>query len=128
MTNHWNQSRSNFRTGEPVDHLRAKDFIGTLLHQSGWDVQYEYPLVDSLVDKYHHNYDIVAIKKMVIVEIDDPNLHSKPRKRANDLIASNHALQKFPHAKFLRLDKYEVNAEPDIMTEYLNEYFWPFIK
>ena len=126
MTNHFGQSRSDFRTGEPKDHLEAKEFIGAALKLSGYDVQYEYPLVDPLEHGYKHKYDVVAFKKMMVIEIDDPNLHAKKQKRINDKIAKDRVLDHFPHTKFLRLDKYEVLNEAT-MPSYLNSDFWPYV-
>jgi hypothetical protein len=126
MTNHWNQSRSSFRTGEPVSHLQAKEAIGTMMKWSGYDIQYEYPLLGNMVKKYTHNYDIVGFKQILVVEIDDPALHSKPRKVANDKVAMNYTSKFFPHATFLRLNKDEINSQ-DTIKEYLEGAFWPYV-
>lgn len=124
MTNHWNQNRSTFRKGEPMDHQMAKEFIGTHLKMCKYDVQYEYPLVDSLAMDYKHNYDVVAFKHCLVVEIDDPDLHSKPHKVANDKRAESYVDKFFPRATFLRLDKDELNSV-DTVTEYMSDNFWP---
>lgn len=125
MTNHWNQNRSSFRTGEPIDHKRAKNFITRLLETQGLSVHKEYPLVDSLVPPYKHNYDVVAFTKVIVVEIDDPNLHSKPRKMRNDRIAQAHAEDHFKDIRFIRLNKDEINnVNKDDVANYLNGSFW----
>lgn len=127
MTNHWNQSRSTFRKGEPMDHRQAKEFIGIMLKWSGYQVQYEYPLVDSLVMDYRHNYDVVAFKNVLVVEVDDPDLHAKKKKRENDKRAESYVDEWFPRAKFLRLNKDELNSL-DTVKEYLNDNFWPNVE
>ncbi len=121
----FNQFRSNFRTGEPEDHKQAKNFVANALSATGLDVWKEYPLVDALVPPYKHNYDVVAFGKVIIVEIDDPNLHSKPRKMRNDKIAKAHAEDCFENLTFLRLNKDEVN-NPDYegKAEYLQTSLW----
>lgn len=131
MTNHWNQNRSTFRTGEPEDHKRAKNIIAKMLNNTvGLDVHKEYPLVDSIVHPYKHNYDVVAFGKIVVVEIDDPNLHSKPRKVRNDKIAQNHAEDCFPNSlQFLRLNKDEINnPDKQDVKDYLKTELWGKLK
>ena len=125
MTNNWNQRRSTFRTGEPVDHKQAKNFVAEALRQTGYTVHCEYPLVDSLVPPYKHNYDIVAFGEVIVVEIDDPNLHSKPRKVRNDAIAQAHAEDNFRHLNFIRLNKDEVNnPDKEGKAEYIQMDLW----
>lgn len=123
------QHRSDMRTGEPADHKKAKEFIGTLLKWSGFDTHYEYPLVDPMMyPNYRHNYDVVGFKELIVVEIDDPNLHSKPKKKINDEIAKFNVKSLFPRSSlFIRLNKDEINSE-DTMYEYLQGSFWPYIK
>ena len=116
---HWNQNRSSFRTGEPEDHKRAKNIVVNALESLGMTAHKEYPLVDSLVKGYKHGYDVVGFGRLVIVEVDDEALHSKPRKVRNDKIAMNHALENFPHASFIRLDKDTLN-DKEYVSEYLN--------
>src|ERR1044071_836170 len=129
MTKHWNQSRGTFRMGEPEDHFRAKHFIADLIgNVSGYDVHTEYPLVDPFYKKinYKHNYDIVAFGKLIVVEIDDPDLHSKPRKRRNDAVALDKIRTKFPNsAQFIRLDKDEITyAMKEGCSSYIEDNLW----
>lgn len=121
----WNQTRSTFRTGEPEDHKRAKNLVANALRETGLDVWKEYPLVDPMVPPYKHNYDIVAFGKVIIVEIDDPNLHSKPRKMRNDKIAQAHAEDCFDNLQFLRLNKDELNnTDKEGLAEYMQMELW----
>lgn len=120
----WNQNKSSFRTGEPPDHIAAKNIIMQKLERMGYDVHPEYPLVDSLVHtNYTHGYDLVAFGKLVIVEVDDPDLHSKHKHKVNDKIAENWTESFFPHATFIRLNKDLVND--DTREQYLGQNFYP---
>lgn len=129
MTNHWNQSHSTFRTGEPIDHRKAKNFVANGLREIGYVAKCEYPLVDPLVPNYKHNYDIVAFGEIIIVEIDDMDLHSKPKKQANDRRAENHAEEQFYNMNFIRLDKDEINnTNKEEVAEYLQMNLWDRIQ
>lgn len=105
----FNQFRGNFRKGEPTDHLEAKNIIVGGLQAIGLNVQKEYPLLADLYHPYKHNYDVVAFGEIVIVEVDDPDLHNKPHKIRNDKIAQERAEETFPGTKFFRLNKHDVN-------------------
>lgn len=106
----FNQFRSNFRKGEPRDHKEAKNIVTASLEVYGLDVQKEYPLVADLYHPYKHNYDVVGFGKIVVVEVDDPDLHNKPKKIRNDMIAQDRAEEQFPNnLQFIRLNKDDVN-------------------
>jgi len=125
MTKYWNQNRSTFRTGEPIDHKKAKNFVAKALRTVNLDVHCEYPLVDSIVPPYKHNYDIVAFGNVYVIEIDDPNLHSKPKKIRNDKIAQAHAEDNFNNLTFIRLNKYEINnIDKELVAEYMETDLW----
>lgn len=44
MTRHWNQCRSSFRKGEPIEHVKAKQRLGDIGKKLGFRVIYEYPI------------------------------------------------------------------------------------
>lgn len=44
MTRHWNQCRSSFRKGEPIEHVKAKQRLGEIGKKLGFRVIYEYPV------------------------------------------------------------------------------------
>lgn len=123
----FNQFKSNFRKGEPMDHLHAKEFIGNLLKWSGYTIQYEYPLLGNLEKPYIHNYDVVAFKYILVVEVDDPDLHAKKHKIQNDKIAESYVDKHFPRARFVRLNKDELNSLSTV-PEYLDTNFWPNVE
>ena len=114
----FNQFKNNFRKGEPQNHKQAKNIVANALRATGLDVWKEYPLVDPLIEHYRHNYDVVAFGKIIVVEVDDEDLHNKPSKVRNDKIAQSHAEDCFDNLRFIRLDKDTVN-DTTLRAEYL---------
>lgn len=62
-----------------------------------------------------------------LIEVDDPDLHSKPIKKKNDKIAEIYANHYIPQAQFIRLNKYEINGEPLDRLAYFQRYLDPLV-
>jgi hypothetical protein len=71
--------------------------------------------------------NLIDKKVLLIVEVDDPNLHSSKLKRINDGIAKEQALANFPNVKFIRLNKFEINGKPADRLEYFTKYLDPYL-
>jgi hypothetical protein len=65
-------------------------------------------------------------KCMIVVEVDDPDLHSKKQQRINDGIAYSHAKELFnPNMIFIRLNKDEINGAHHLREQYFRKSFYP---
>lgn len=167
LSRYWNQSRSNFRTGEPDDHLQGKQVAANYIESFHYVTYQEYPLSEGKTWYYQHDigvfhdttisieegtnnfvtYSIKLIlsyhkdprdlikykhkkkldeKLAMIVEIDDRDLHIKKAQRRKDGVAQAQAAKLAPYARFVRLDKDEVNGWPDLSMQYLSKYLRPY--
>jgi hypothetical protein len=65
-------------------------------------------------------------KCMIVVEVDDPDLHAQKQQRINDGVAMSRAKELFnPNLVFIRLNKDEINGAPALREQYFRKYFYP---
>lgn len=173
-----NNRRSNYRTGEPPDHIMGKDLTSAYLEKFNLFTIPEYPisvwhgeseLVSKRAESYQHNYDLACFcvgdyiknnqgvkillltfkhlktkdllksrykkqldkKVKLIVEVDDPDLHSTTIHKINDGVAKSFAEEQMPQANFCRLNKDRIVLPTLLPTEemldYLKKYLEPHI-
>lgn len=71
-------------------------------------------------------------KVKLIVEVDDPDLHSTTAHKTNDGVAQSFAEEQMPQANFCRLNKDRIVDEKTLlpteeMNDYLKKYLEPYI-
>jgi hypothetical protein len=79
-------------------------------------------------DLYTYQYKNLIDKKIkILVEVDDPELHSKITKKINDGVAESHAQENYPWAKFVRLNKKEIRGTPERRLAYFIKELDPYL-
>jgi hypothetical protein len=65
-------------------------------------------------------------KCMIVVEVDDPDLHAQKQQRINDGVAYSYAKELFnTNLVFIRLNKDEINGAPNLREQYFRKRFYP---
>lgn len=71
---------------------------------------------------------IIDKKVKLIVEVDDPDLHSTKIHKINDGVAQSFAEEQMPQANFCRLNKWRIVTPELVQNEEMNDYLKRYLE